>query len=297
MADRSTAEESRPGWGWNACIVRKNVPTQREAFNVCFHPGEIFSGGNAGAPCLLAVLQDRSGVVKALIMMEELLPWCQLSLGQPKWWLQSSLSASPPLSGWNFTLLWARRLCVIGEVTTYQIGVKCCRPVLLPSMGCSTLAAPVGGVTVRSSSRFTSHKRQAKVAGQSWFPGERAPIASLAAAPSLAVLKARLDGALSTLGWCKMSLVMAGGLEPDELWGPFPTQTILWFYHLQDVPRVDPTCSAWSRSHQESGFGHSRHKPREALLDEGQRWGEAKPSGLHAGQASLPFCSAFSVLI
>ena len=37
------------------------------------------------------------------------------------------------------------------------------------------------------------------------------------AAPSLAVLKARLDGALSTLGWWKMSLLMAGGLEQDEL--------------------------------------------------------------------------------
>jgi len=37
------------------------------------------------------------------------------------------------------------------------------------------------------------------------------------AAPSLAVLKARLDGALSSLVWWKMSLLMAGGLEPDGL--------------------------------------------------------------------------------
>jgi len=37
------------------------------------------------------------------------------------------------------------------------------------------------------------------------------------AAPSLAVLKARLDGALSTLGWGKGSLLMAGVLEPDDL--------------------------------------------------------------------------------
>jgi len=36
-------------------------------------------------------------------------------------------------------------------------------------------------------------------------------------APSLAVFKARLDGALSTLVWWKMSLPMAGGLEPDDL--------------------------------------------------------------------------------
>jgi len=37
------------------------------------------------------------------------------------------------------------------------------------------------------------------------------------AAPSLAVFKARLDGALSNLLWWKMSLLMAGGLEPDDL--------------------------------------------------------------------------------
>jgi len=37
------------------------------------------------------------------------------------------------------------------------------------------------------------------------------------AAPSLAVFKARLDGALSTLVWWKLSLLMAGGLEPDHL--------------------------------------------------------------------------------
>jgi len=37
------------------------------------------------------------------------------------------------------------------------------------------------------------------------------------AAPSLAVLKARLDGALSNLVWWKVSLLMAGGLEPYDL--------------------------------------------------------------------------------
>jgi len=37
------------------------------------------------------------------------------------------------------------------------------------------------------------------------------------AAPSLAVFKARLDGALSNLVRWKMSLLMAGGLEPDDL--------------------------------------------------------------------------------
>jgi len=37
------------------------------------------------------------------------------------------------------------------------------------------------------------------------------------AAPSLAVFKARLDGALSNLVWWKMSLLMAEGLELDGL--------------------------------------------------------------------------------
>jgi len=36
-------------------------------------------------------------------------------------------------------------------------------------------------------------------------------------APSLAGFKASLDGALSSLGWWEMSLLMAGGLEPGEL--------------------------------------------------------------------------------
>jgi len=41
------------------------------------------------------------------------------------------------------------------------------------------------------------------------------------AAPSPAVFKARLDGALSNLVQWKMSLLMAGGLEPGDLSGPF----------------------------------------------------------------------------
>jgi len=41
------------------------------------------------------------------------------------------------------------------------------------------------------------------------------------AAPSLAGFKARLDGALSTLGWWKVSWLMAGELEQDDLQGPF----------------------------------------------------------------------------
>jgi len=47
-------------------------------------------------------------------------------------------------------------------------------------------------------------------------PWHRLPREAVAA-PFLAGLKARLDGALSTLGWWKMSLLMAGELEPDDL--------------------------------------------------------------------------------
>jgi len=36
-------------------------------------------------------------------------------------------------------------------------------------------------------------------------------------APSMEVFKARLDGALSSLVWWKMSLLMAGGLEPHDI--------------------------------------------------------------------------------
>jgi len=51
-------------------------------------------------------------------------------------------------------------------------------------------------------------------------PWHRLPRKAVAA-PSLAVFKARLDGALSNLGWWKMSLLMAGGVEADDLHGPF----------------------------------------------------------------------------
>ena len=41
------------------------------------------------------------------------------------------------------------------------------------------------------------------------------------ALPSLAVFKARLNGALSNLVWWKMSLSMAGRLKLDDVSGPF----------------------------------------------------------------------------
>jgi len=65
-------------------------------------------------------------------------------------------------------------------------------------------------------------------------PWPRLPRAAVAA-PSLAGFKARLDGALSTLGWWKLSLLMAGGLEPDELSGPF-----------QPKPSYDSMVLSWS---------------------------------------------------
>jgi len=47
-------------------------------------------------------------------------------------------------------------------------------------------------------------------------PWPRLPRGAVAA-PSLAVLKARLDGALSSLGWWKGSLPVAGGMERGDL--------------------------------------------------------------------------------
>jgi len=47
-------------------------------------------------------------------------------------------------------------------------------------------------------------------------PWHRLPREAVAA-PSLEVFKARLDGALSSLVWWKMSLPVAAGLEQDDL--------------------------------------------------------------------------------
>ena len=68
--------------------------------------------------------------------------------------------------------------------------------------------------------RFRSDIRKKFFPVRAAWPWPRLP-REAGAAPSLAGLKARLDGALSTLGWGKMSLLMAGGLEPDDLQGPF----------------------------------------------------------------------------
>jgi len=49
---------------------------------------------------------------------------------------------------------------------------------------------------------------------RNWLPREAVD------APSLAVFKARLDGALGNLVWWKLSLLMAGERELDDLQGP-----------------------------------------------------------------------------
>jgi len=45
-------------------------------------------------------------------------------------------------------------------------------------------------------------------------------------ASSLEVFKARLDGALSSLVWWKVSLPVAGGLELGDLSGPFQPKPV-----------------------------------------------------------------------
>ena len=47
------------------------------------------------------------------------------------------------------------------------------------------------------------------------------------AAPSLEGFKARMDGALSTLVWWKMSLLTSVRLEPNDPLRSLPTLTIL----------------------------------------------------------------------
>ena len=57
-------------------------------------------------------------------------------------------------------------------------------------------------------------------------PWHRLPREAVAAPGSLAVFKARLDGALGNLGWGKMSLPMAGGLDWTIFGGPFQPKPV-----------------------------------------------------------------------
>jgi len=56
-------------------------------------------------------------------------------------------------------------------------------------------------------------------------PWHRLPREAVAA-HSLEMFKTRLDGALSSLVWWKVSLPMASGLERDDLLRSLPTPTI-----------------------------------------------------------------------
>jgi len=75
------------------------------------------------------------------------------------------------------------------------------------------------------------------------------------AAPSLAVFKARLGGALSSLVWWKVSLLMAGGLEPDDLQGPFQPKQ---FYDSMNVmldPRIQLCSLQQGKKQMEAASG------------------------------------------
>lgn len=50
-------------------------------------------------------------------------------------------------------------------------------------------------------------------------------------APFLKLFKAKRHGALGWPSAWSATLLMAGGLELDHIWGPFQPQAILWFYY------------------------------------------------------------------
>jgi len=74
------------------------------------------------------------------------------------------------------------------------------------------------------------------------------------AAPSLAGFKARLDGALSTLGWWKMSLLMAGGLEAGDLGGPFQPKPICDSIHPDAEALLHPYERRWQHQQGKEKF-------------------------------------------
>jgi len=110
--------------------------------------------------------------------------------------------------------------------------------VSLREPACQASYAAFGWALVAFLKGLSRAERQGEPHGQPGFgnwggdsvvkPWPRLPREAVAV-PSLAGFKARLDGALSTLGWWKMSLLTAGGLEPDDLEGPFQPKP---FYEL-----------------------------------------------------------------
>ena len=88
-------------------------------------------------------------------------------------------------------------------------------------MGTNILAEPVAigqgviGFKLKKC-RFRLDRRKKFFKMRVVRPWHRLPREAVSA-PSLAVFKARLDGALSNLVRWKVSLPMAGGVEPDDL--------------------------------------------------------------------------------
>jgi len=81
-----------------------------------------------------------------------------------------------------------------------------------PARVCAWVEGPAPGTKISFALRqVSSSTSEVQSACGGYKPREAV------AAPSLALFKARLDGALSNLGWWKMSLLMAGGLELDDL--------------------------------------------------------------------------------
>jgi len=86
------------------------------------------------------------------------------------------------------------------------------------------LVYPVGigqGGMVLKEGRFRLDIRMTFLMLRVVKPWQRLP-REVVSAPSLETLMARLDGALSSLIWLKMSLLVAGGLDWMALKGPFP---------------------------------------------------------------------------
>jgi len=73
-----------------------------------------------------------------------------------------------------------------------------------------------GNVFTLKEGRFRSDVRKKFFTVRVVRPWPRLPREAVGV-PSLAVFKARLDGALSNLVWWKVSLLMAGGLELGDL--------------------------------------------------------------------------------
>jgi len=77
------------------------------------------------------------------------------------------------------------------------------------------------------------------------------------AAPSLAVVKAGLNGALRNQVYWKVSLPVAGGLALDDLERSLPIQTILWFCDSSFRKELGQNCLPFSHqsSHRKEGGG------------------------------------------